>query len=126
MRSPAAARYWLSSLDSIRFEPVRRCDVVRSLVFDTGKPALLADISPGVIGQDFGRGGDDITRVVLSARHEGESVDPITSFPCFVHISIPAQGYDELQSPVRADDLTNIGWGELYRTEDDAKSHRFD
>ncbi len=116
--------YYLSSLDSTRFGPVRRVEVIRSLVFDTGKAALFATIDPPVIGQDFGRGGDDITRVVFAARHEGESVDPVSSFPCFVHIAISNEDYD-LQSPIRADDLTNIGWGELYRTADDAEQHRF-
>jgi len=116
--------YYLSSLDSTRFEPVRECRVQRSLSFDTGKAAVEARLSPTVIGQDFNR-GSDIDTVVLSARHEGASVDPVTEFPCFVFITIPRYGQGMLQSPIHSDDLEIIGWGELYRTREDAERHAF-
>lgn len=115
--------YYLSSLDSRRFAPVRECRVVGALVFDTGKEALVAKVQPPVIGQDFNR-PDDIDSVILAARHEGASLDPVSEFPCFVFITISAQGY-ALSSPIRADDLTIIGWGELYRTYHDAENHVF-
>ncbi len=116
--------FFLSSLDSARFEPVREFEVVRVVSFDTGKPALVGDLAPAVIGQDFGR-GEDIRRVVLTARHEGVQIDPIVEFPCFVHISLPDAGTEELRTPIRADDLRIIGWGELYRTAEDARTHDF-
>lgn len=115
---------YLSSLDSARFEPVRECRIERLLTFDTGKVAAVARLSPGVIGQDFNH-ASDIDTVVLSPRHEGVSVDPVSEFPCFVFITIPREGYEALQSPVRSDDLEIIGWGELYRTQDDAERHAF-
>ncbi len=118
-------KYFLSSLDSVRFEPVREFEVVRVVSFDTGKPALLGDLDPAVIGQDFGR-GEDIRRVVLAARHEGVDIDRIEEFPCFVHIALPGAGMENLRTPIRSDDLQIIGWGELYRTAEDARAHKFD
>lgn len=117
--------YYLSSLESSRFEPVRECRFDRTLIFDSGKVAVEARLSPGVIGQDFNRAAD-IETVILSARHEGSSLDPVSEFPCFVFITIPRRGYDLVESPVRSDDLEIIGWGELYRTHDDAERHSFD
>ena len=116
--------YYLSSLDSIRFGPVRECRFVRLLTFDSGKLAVEAALVPGVLGQDFNRSAD-IDTVILSARHEGTSIDPVAEFPCFVFIAIPRSGFDFLESPVRADDLEVIGWGELYRTPEDAERHIF-
>ena len=115
--------YYLSSLDSTRFEPVRECRFVRLLTFDSGKTAVEARLSPAVVGQDFNRAGD-IETVILSPRHEGSSIDPINEFPCFVFITIPQQ-HETLQSPIRSDDLDIIGWGELYRTHEDAELHSF-
>jgi hypothetical protein len=115
---------YLSSLDSARFEPVRECRIQRLLTFDTGKVAAVATLSPGVVGQDFNR-ASDIGTVVLSPRHEEVSIDPVSAFPCFVFITIPREGYEALLSQVLSDDLEIIGWGELYRTRDDAERHAF-
>jgi hypothetical protein len=115
---------YLSSLDSARFKPVRECRFERLLTFDTGKVAAVARLSPGVLGQDFNR-ASDIGTVVLSPRHEGVSLDPVSEFPCFVFIASPRDGYQPLVSPVRSDDLEIIGWGELYRTHEDAERHAF-
>lgn len=117
--------FFLSSLDSTRFEPVRECTVERLLTFDTGKAALVARLTPGVVGQDLDL-GPDVERVVLTARHEGTSVDAVDTFPCFVFVAIPHDPDAALVGPVRADDLRVIGWGELYRTRADAERHTFD
>lgn len=117
---------FLSSLESTRFEPVRECTITRFLEFDTGKAAAVADINPVVIGQDFGLGGRDISTVILAARHAETSVDAIDKFPFFVFIAIPAKADMSLSTPIRQDDLQIIGWGELYRSADDAANHRFD
>jgi hypothetical protein len=115
--------FYLSSLDSVRFEPVRECRVEDILIFDTGKAAAVAWIQPPVIGQDFNR-PDDLRTVILVPRHEGVSIDRISEFPCFVFIAITREDY-ELKSPIRSDDLEIIGWGELYRTHHDAENHVF-
>jgi hypothetical protein len=116
---------YLSSLESVRFESVRECELVDLLVFDTGKVAAVAGLKPGVPGQDFGV-VEDIERVILSTRHEGVSIDEIDKFPCFVFIAIPGGGREMLSSLIRKDDLQIIGWGELYRSADDARNHKFD
>jgi hypothetical protein len=115
--------YYLSSLESTRFETVRQCRIIDVLNFDTGKSAAVARIEPPVIGQDFNRSAD-VDVVILAPRHEGSSIDPVSEFPCFVFIAISKEEH-RLQSPIRSDDLEVIGWGELYRTFGDAKGHVF-
>src|ERR1700733_8130648 len=112
----------LSSLESIRFEPVRECQIVGFLTFDSGKVAAVASVQPGVIGQEFGI-GEDISTVYLTTRFEGASIDRIDEFPCFVFIAIPSGGKSTLSSPIRKDDLQVIGWGELYGSAEDARNH---
>ncbi len=68
----------------------------------------------------------DIEQVVLSARHSGTTLESIDEFPFFVHIAVPSVTSTPLTTPMRADELTIIGWGELYRTRADAEAHRFD
>lgn len=116
--------YYLSSLDSVRFEPVRECRIERRLTFDSGKIAFEARLEPPVVGQDFNRSAD-IETVILTARHEDATVDPVNEFPCFVFITL-ARDNIVLQGPIRSDDLEIIGWGELYRTRADAERHAFD
>jgi hypothetical protein len=115
---------YLSSLESVRFEPVRECEFVDLLTFDTGKVAAVAMLRPGVPGQDFGI-GEDVEQVILATRHEDTSIDEIDEFPCFVFIAIPDGGKRIPSTPVRKDDLQIIGWGELYRSADDARDHKF-
>ena len=122
--NPESQPLYLSSLDSARFEPVRVCQIVDIRKFGSGKDAVVATLDPGVPGQDFGS-GEDIDTVILATRFEGASINPIDKFPCFVFIAIPAQGRPLPASPIRSDDLQIIGWGELYRSSEDATSHKF-
>lgn len=116
--------FYLSSLESSRFERPRKCRFERALSFDTGKAAVEAAISPPVNGQEFNR-VPEIARVILAARHAEVSIDPVTEFPCFVFIAIPKSDV-VIQSPIRSGELEIIAWGELYRTMEDAERHVFD
>lgn len=116
---------YLSSLESVRFESVRECRFVEFLTFDTGKLAAHVTVQPGVQGQDFDL-TEDITALILATRFEGDSIDHIEKFPLFVFITIPSKAKRMPSSPLRTDDLQIIGWGELYRSRDDAARHKFD
>lgn len=116
---------YLSSLESSRFVPVRECRLIRRMSFDTEKQCALVKIEPPVIGQDFAQGAD-IDTVLLTNRHEGETLFPISDFPCFVFICRPLIEGIESREIVTKDDMEIIGWGELYRSQNDAANHVFD
>jgi hypothetical protein len=118
-------RYFLSSLDSSRFQSVRECVLVKRLVFDTGKECALVRIDPPVNGQDFNM-GTTIESVILANRHDEATLFPIDEFPCFVVIARPLKGSISDRDIITRDDLEIIGSGELYRSHGDAESHRFD
>lgn len=116
--------HFLSSLESARFEPVRKVRLLRHVRFETGKDCALVSIDPAVPGQDFGS-GDDIDRVVLVARHEGGALFPINSYPLFVFIGLLNRGAASTDV-ITADDIVVVCWGEVYRTYEDAEKHRFE
>lgn len=114
---------YLSSLESSRFEPVRRCEPIHRLQFATGKDAILVKVEPPVVGQDFGS-ADDIDVLLVTPRTEGGQLFPISEFPLFVYICLPITDLTS-STNVATDDVTVIAWGELYRTAEDAAEHRF-
>ena len=118
-------RYFLSSLESYALEPVRVCDFVEFMEFDTGKVCAVATVDPPIPGQRFGL-GNDVTEIVLACRHEGEDLKAISEFPCFVHVARPIVPNIRGQEIVSASDLENFAWGELYRSRTDAENHVFD
>jgi hypothetical protein len=116
--------YYLSSLDSERFEPVRECQVIRSVMIGPDKPGVLVRLAPGVPGQDYGS-GDDLTEFVLTTRFEGADVQEIEEFPCFVFVARALEPWDPESDRANPSDLEIVGWAELYRTRSDAQEHRF-
>jgi len=117
-------KYYLSSLDSARLKPVRECELTGCVRFRSGKEAALVKVFPGVVGQDFGV-VDDLEHLVVTNRHEGEGLFPITSFPCFVFVCRPLVPNIEEAGELDASDVEIIGWGELYRSRADAEGGVF-
>lgn len=118
------ATYYISSLESVTFEPVRECKLNKRMMFDTGKQCALVKLSPAVIGQPWGL-SNDIEFFVLASRHKEEKLFPLTKFPCFVHVARLRSGAAMEGDVVSMADLENIAWCELYRTRSDAEKHVF-
>ena len=117
---------YLSSLDSAKFGETRRCDVVRPIRMTTGKVCLVVKLSPAVSLQEFNV-VDDVDTLILTSRHAGQDLlASDTPFPIFVFITRLLQGDAEYRDDISKDDLQILGWGEIYRTQDDADNHRFD
>jgi len=117
--------YYLSSLESKRFALTRECIFIKKMRFDTGKECALVRLRQGVIGQDYGS-ADTLELFILSNRHEGENLFPVTSFPCFVFITRPLIDDIEHHDQISSDDVEIIAWGELYRSKHDADNHLFE
>jgi hypothetical protein len=117
-------QYWLSSLDSTRFAPVRECAFIRRLVFRSGKECALVRLSPGVNCQEFGV-ATDLDVFVLANRHAGEALSPIREFPCSVFICRLLIDDVEARQVLDKADVDIVGWGEIYRARADAQNHVF-
>jgi len=119
--------YFLSSLDNTRFTQTRECTFEKRLRFNTGKDCALVKLVPPVVGQDFGLPAD-IDLFVIAARHQGQELFPITTFPCSVHIARPLIEDIGVREVITKEDLEVIAWGDLYKTRfdaDHADSHSY-
>ena len=111
--------FFLASSEGYGLEVPRRCYRIRRIFGRNGDDYLLVRVDPPIIGQRYGLGGQDIDRVVLATRHEGESIFPIASWPAYVHVARVIREPGE-HDTMAVEDLESIGWAELYKTEDDA------
>jgi hypothetical protein len=116
--------YYLSSLESVKFEPTRKCEFLARLRLTTGKPCVLVRISPTVCLQEYNL-TDDVDTLVLVSRHEGHDITAIQTFPFFVFIARALIDNIQDSEVISKDNLQILAWGELYRTKEDADEHRF-
>jgi hypothetical protein len=98
------------------WERARLRDVVRD-------DHMLIDIEPGLTGQRFGLGSVDITQLIISARHRGETLYPISEWPLFVYVArILDRAIIESLSFTR-EQIELLAWGALFRTREEALDH---
>jgi hypothetical protein len=84
---------------------------------------MLVEIEPPVMGQNYGLGNQDITNLILSARHKGFSLFPIKEWPCHVHVSrILDDAITESLTFTRAQ-IEIIAWGIIFQTLGEANAH---
>ncbi len=100
----------------------RACWIRTRLRDDVRDDHMLIHVEPPVIGQAFGLGGQNIVDLIISTRHSGFSLFPITEWPSYVYI---ARILDETVAKTfvfRKDQVEVIAWGMVFRTRDEAKS----
>lgn len=115
----------MSSLESEAFSSPRSCVVIGILRFDTGKEVLRCRLDPGVDGFSLGLSGV-IDEVLLTARHKFDWSTKPPRFPVFVYICDYSDSFQKAGKELVKEDLAILAIGELYRSMDDAKNHRFD
>jgi hypothetical protein len=65
----------------------RACWFLRRLRDVNRDDYMLVEIDPPLIGQSFGLGGNDVTSVLLSSRHQGFSLFPVKTWPTDVYVA---------------------------------------
>lgn len=105
------------------FEPLsepRACSAVDRLHDAVRDDYMLVEIFPLLSGQRFGLGDKDISLLLLSTRHEGQTLFPITEWPSHVYV---ARILDNIALQTRSfgpSQVELIAKGTLYRSRDDA------
>jgi hypothetical protein len=77
---------------------------------------MLIEIDPPVIGQYYGLGDKDITKLILSARHEGFSLFPVKEWPCHVYVAHILDDAITKTLTFRRDQIQVIAWGMIFRS----------
>jgi len=121
--SPVSPDFYLASAEGYgKFEEPRRAYRIKRLNGDVRDDYLLIRVSPPVIGQPYGLGAKDIEYLVVCTRFKGDTLFPINDWPAHVHIVWP-RGDDIISRDViHNDELHSMAWGELYRTEEEARN----
>ena len=113
--------FYLASADGVLFEKPRRCWRGKRIATNDRNDLLLIRIDPPLDGQNYG-GSRDIDLLLVAPRHEGGSLFPINEWPIFVHIARPLIENAEKRESLQSNEIESIAWGELYQTEEDARS----
>jgi hypothetical protein len=81
---------------------------------------MLVRINPPLIGQRFGLGNSDVDRLILSTRHQGYTLFPVTEWPSHVYVSrIVNQSILECNH-FQKQDVELIAWALIFRTAKEA------
>lgn len=108
------------------YEPLaapRACWQRTRLRDDIRDDHMLVQIEPVLSGQCFGLLETDIQYLIISSRHQGETLYPVSEWPSFVYV---ARILDDTVFKTRV--FTNrqvelIAWGTLFRVREEAENH---
>jgi hypothetical protein len=82
---------------------------------------MVVEISPPLIGQPFGLGGQDICRLVLATRHQGHTLFPIDEWPAHVYVTRLRDGEVAVPGFVAPEQIELIAWGQLFPNYEEAE-----
>jgi len=97
----------------------RACYMRKHLYGDRQDGFMLCDISPAIIGQPFGLGGEDIHQVILANRLLGDSLFPISHWPVSVYVTRIVNDEVLWNDVVEESDHELIAWASVYQDKTD-------
>lgn len=101
----------------------RACWQKARLRDDTRDDYMLIDIQPALDGQRFGLGGKDITSLVLSSRHVGQTLFPPSEWPAFVYVARILDDAVFSSVSFTNEQVQLIAWGTVFRTPEEAADY---
>ena len=84
---------------------------------------MLIEIEPVLDGQRFGLGDKDITSLIISSRHRGQTLFPISEWPSFVYVARIVDDVVLSSVSFTREQVELIAWGTLFRTLEGAAEH---
>jgi hypothetical protein len=84
---------------------------------------MLIEIEPALDGQRFGLGSADITSLIISSRHRGQTLFPISEWPSYVYVARVLDNAVLSSATFARDQVELIAWGMLFRTREEADDH---
>lgn len=82
---------------------------------------MLVEIKPVLIGQSFGLKEQDISSLILSARHQGYSLFPVTEWPSHVYVARVLDATVLQTHTFTKDQIELIAWAMIFRTFEEAE-----
>lgn len=108
------------------YEPLaapRACSQIARLRDDVRDDHMLIEIDPTLDGQRFGLGGTEIRHLIVSARHRGQTLFPISEWPAFVYVARILDDSVFKGLAFTREQVELIAWGALFHTRTEASEH---
>jgi hypothetical protein len=116
------ATFYMTSSEFESLRPVRRCQPIRRVRWGARDDWMLVEINPPLAGQSLGLGGEEVTQVALTTRHQGTSLFPIDRWPVYVHVALSPTGHTDQSGAIEREPVEAFGWAEIYPTEAGARA----
>jgi hypothetical protein len=84
---------------------------------------MLVEVEPMLIGQPFGLGDRDISRLILSTRHRGYTLYPVTEWPAHVYVTRILDDTVLQTLSFTKEQVELIAWAMIFRSFEEAESH---
>jgi len=104
--------FYLASTEGYNLNQPRRCWRIRRLATQHRDDLLLIRAEPPVLSDSEEETSDE---VIITTRHEGASLFPITQWPVYVYVAVPKTPIADSER-IDAEGLRTVAWAELYPT----------
>ncbi len=110
------ADYYLASTESADLDEPRCCTLVKRVRIGERDDCALVRLNRPMTGPKRWFGNQGIDLVLLQARHGGEKLFPISSWPLFVHVATSRVPNPEARDAFEVEEVFALAWAELYET----------
>ena len=114
--------FFLNTTENGDLRELRACWRRGTLKDTRGTQYLVVEILPPFVGQTYGFGGEDLSRILLSPRHQRHSLFPISVWPEYVYVAALVDEAPLASGTATDEQVRLILWGTLYRTQTDAEA----
>lgn len=108
------------------FEPLatpRACRERARLRDEHRDDYMLVEFEPPLPGQRFGLGEADITFLVLSSRHQGQTLYPMSEWPGHVYVARVVDNKVPAAGGLSKGQIELVAWGAIFRSLRDASDY---
>ena len=105
-------KYYLTSSEYENLKGPFECEII-SNTFLHNRQVLLVSIEPWMAGIDYGLGYISIKKLFLLAKYKDKELHLLNKFPIDVHVIIPDNTDNPIESKMNWSQMKNIGWAEL-------------
>ena len=110
--------FYMTSTESYALGRKRKCYRVKRIHADGRDDYLLIRIDPPLDGRRYGIDNDQVSELIIAARHKGISLFPIRAWPVSVYVLYALILHPESYDTLKDDELTLIDWAEIYLSEE--------
>jgi hypothetical protein len=108
--------------ESVELANPRECWEITRLRIGPRDDYMLVSVEPPY-REPFGIGYRDVYKLIIATRFKGQSLYPITSWPCHVSVFLTTEENIAAGSAVNPDLARNVAWAKLFQTLAEAEAY---